>query len=412
MPIRHFTTRNVLSGFCLILPPLAVLSPNAVVPLLIVAALLAGLSTWRETGHLPRPDRTATLFLGLLLVWSAITATWSFDPSWALFSVVRLAVLFLSGLVLFEVCRSRGEDERQRLVKWLIAGFALGVSIFLFERAFDFPIHRLANLLEPDFNVPLFRLNRPAVAMTLMAWPLTAALLWLKGRPAALLPVCMFGIVLLSESDSALFGLAAGIVLSGISVMSRPLGRRILALAVIVGFLGAPFIATGLHAMGLDRPDTLDSELQQQVNSAQHRIYIWGFVADRIAEHPFQGWGFDSSRNMPNFGVQSFKQQPGQVMPLHPHNAVLQIWLELGLPGVLLAMGFVLCVIRRLDRLTPSAEICAQGFLASTLVIATSSYGIWQNMWVSVLFAAAALVPLSDLPGLLSDTSTAADRRE
>ena len=75
MPTSRFSTNSILSGFCLILPPLVVVSPHAVVPLLIVAALLAGFCTWRETGRLPRPDRTAALLLGLLLLWAAITAT-------------------------------------------------------------------------------------------------------------------------------------------------------------------------------------------------------------------------------------------------------------------------------------------------------------------------------------------------
>ena len=63
--------------------------------------------------------------------------------------------------------------------------------------------------------------------------------------------------------------------------------------------------------------------------SAGHRLWIWSFAGDRIAERPLTGWGLDASRSIPG-GKDPIR--PGETwLPLHPHNASLQLWLELGI---------------------------------------------------------------------------------
>ena len=37
--------------------------------------------------------------------------------------------------------------------------------------------------------------------------------------------------------------------------------------------------------------------------SAGHRLLIWSFTGNRIAEHPVLGWGLDSSRAIPGGGI-------------------------------------------------------------------------------------------------------------
>src|SRR6185503_20527219 len=58
------------------------------------------------------------------------------------------------------------------------------------------------------------------------------------------------------------------------------------------------------------------------------RLDYWSHAIDWIAMRPLKGWGLDASRV---FG-------PG--IKLHPHNAPLQVWLELGVVGAVLAAAF------------------------------------------------------------------------
>jgi O-antigen ligase len=120
--------------------------------------------------------------------------------------------------------------------------------------------------------------------------------------------------------------------------------------------------------------------------SAGHRLLIWSFAGDRIAERPLAGWGLDASRAIPG-GKDPIR--PGQTwMPLHPHNAPLQLWLELGVPGaVLFAMvvalfWFALATVAW-PRLFAAA---AGGSLMAALVASFASYGIWEEWWLGTLW--------------------------
>jgi exopolysaccharide production protein ExoQ len=126
--------------------------------------------------------------------------------------------------------------------------------------------------------------------------------------------------------------------------------------------------------------------------SAGHRLLIWSFVGDRIAEHPLSGWGLDSSRAIP--GGKDPIEAGATWLPLHPHNAPLQLWLELGAPGAVLfallaAWGWFALARACWPRLLAAA---AGGSLATGLVASFATYGIWQEWWQGTLWFSLFLV--------------------
>ncbi len=79
-------------------------------------------------------------------------------------------------------------------------------------------------------------------------------------------------------------------------------------------------------------------------------------------------------------------------MGVHPHNASLQIWLELGGLGALLTAILVIALWRIIGALTdPAARAGATAMLLSALTVANLSFGIWQTWWMATLTAAAVL---------------------
>jgi O-antigen ligase len=135
--------------------------------------------------------------------------------------------------------------------------------------------------------------------------------------------------------------------------------------------------------------------------SGIHRLLIWRFGADRIAERPLLGWGMDASRAIPG-GKTKFNDllptlhYPGdaEAMPLHPHDAALQWQLELGIPGLLLGLTLVVWVIYRIGwrRDRPIGErAAALALAAAALVVGLLSFGIWQAWWLSTLWLTASL---------------------
>jgi O-antigen ligase len=68
-----------------------------------------------------------------------------------------------------------------------------------------------------------------------------------------------------------------------------------------------------------------------------------------------------------------------QRLPLHTHNGPLQIWLELGLVGALLATALVLAL--GWQATSPGSA----GAFACAIAIASLSYGVWQGWWLCLL---------------------------
>ena len=136
--------------------------------------------------------------------------------------------------------------------------------------------------------------------------------------------------------------------------------------------------------------------------SIAHRIIIWRFSAERIVDKPFAGWGMNAARAMPG-GKEKVLLIPepnpiyGERLPLHTHNAPLQWWLELGIPGAVLMTGLWLLALTRAARAFPARmprAIAVSAFTAA-FVIANLSYGAWQAWWLSTLGFAALFLTIA-----------------
>lgn len=130
----------------------------------------------------------------------------------------------------------------------------------------------------------------------------------------------------------------------------------------------------------------------------QHRLRIWDFATERWMQRPILGWGFDSARLIPGSSDQILgvpHLDYAQKMPLHPHNGILQIWLETGAIGAVLAAGALAALALRLARFTDRWMLAAAtGAIASFLVQTSLSFGMWQNWWLAVAVLAFTFVRL------------------
>ena len=75
-------------------------------------------------------------------------------------------------------------------------------------------------------------------------------------------------------------------------------------------------------------------------------------------------------------------------IPLHSHNNTLQIWLELGLIGIIIFNLFVFCLLKNIFNLTNKNLIkipfLVGGFICIFL-INQSSFGLWQTWWLAII---------------------------
>ena len=385
----------VFSGFALTLPPIALVASKGVVVLLLATAVLAALAAWRGGLRLSAPDPAVTLSLGALLLWCAVSSLWSFEVLDSLVLVLRIAVIFGAGLVLWAIAGTLDDRARTRIGWYFLAGLIATLAIMVADTALGHPLFRYLKLDDKtrelyqytDKNLR-YMLNRGATAVALFCWPATA-FLWQRGfgRAAVALLVLVGAVLAFMTSMAAGAGMILGLLVLGIGSWSRTAGRAFLVLAMVAAVISGPLIGKVFFDRGWHKAEWLPS-------SSQHRVAIWKYALEWVDEEPVLGWGFDSSREI---AKKLRITEDGTVLgiPLHPHNAGLQIMLELGVPGIVLALVLLWILAARLERLRGPPRICGQALFVATLTIASTAYGIWQNQWLALILSASLLIPLT-----------------
>lgn len=383
----------VISGrlvvlFAFAIGPVGVLAPKGIV-ILVTAAGLAGLVRWWVEG---RPGLSADLslivVLAALALWSAVTASWALAPFQALFLVARLIAVAVAGVGLLFAVSHLDDRYRRNAENALLGGMALGLAAL--AAGFVYVKVTGDSLWDSYYFDPLTTLNNGAVAISLLAWP-ALAVLWRRGQrwTAGIAVVAVYAGFTFLSSGAALLAPVMG--LAGFLIVWFFGRRGALALAAFSAFLvlAAPQVVTSSFSVG--KVGEITAELPP---SAQHRLKMWAFAVEKIDEKPLWGWGMDASRAIPQDDRRLAPNM--EIMPLHPHNAFLQVRLELGIPGAVIVaalVGLFFVVAGRIRDRFAGGVIAGAG--GAYLTVAALSYGVWQNWWVAFAWALAALTALA-----------------
>jgi O-antigen ligase len=265
------------------------------------------------------------------------------------------------------------------------------------------PLGHLFKHTPPDQLLPMARYDRGVTVLMLMTWPAAAGLLRRRHALIAVI-VAALTLVTLLEFVSQAAALAA---LVGLVVLPWGwLTPRVVAAGCIALVLGMGLVFPPLAPDGRRIADIHQAVPQIKI-SGIHRLAIWHFAAEHIAERPFLGWGMDAARALPGGKTPVSVIMPevelpptSEILPLHPHDAALQWRLELGVPGFLLAAAIVSWLLLRIAA-TPVAwyRALSLGYAAAVLTVALLSYGAWQEWWLcSLWLSAAALAALKPRP--------------
>jgi O-antigen ligase len=361
-------------------PLLAYLAPLGFAPLLALTGLLA----------LPglRPTRAAApplLALTALALWAVVSMTWSpvaigplrpksygdIETLTGLKLVLQLATYGAAVVAL----RSLSEPSARRagvILSWGVVALAAVATIDAVGGAPIYQsLHRVTGEpIRPD--LAMVKVSLATYALALLIWPASLILSRRQAPPIVILLLVAATIVTskICSSDACLLALAAGGLAWLLVRYAGRTGARVLIVLVALPFVLAPLavmvgVETGVVAW-----------LHKLVPASwDARLNIWTFAAGHVQTHPFRGWGLDASRTF------------GSAIPLHTHNAQLQLWLELGAVGAALA-GVFFCwlaygVMRISERSRGEAAMAA-GALVSYLVIGGLSFGVWQEWWLGL----------------------------
>ncbi|MBO9708911.1 MAG: O-antigen ligase family protein [Caulobacter sp.] len=371
---------------------LAYLAPLGFAPLISLAGLLA-----LPGVRLTRTTAPPLLILLALAIWAAASMSWSPDAvafsalkKYGDFEKLTAAKLFLQLLTYgaaVVALRRLSPPASHRAATVLAWGLVALSAVVLIDALGGAGIYQYLRVLTGDPIRPdlaMVKVSTATYAMTLLIWPVS--LILSRRHVAPMVTLFLIAALVVSakivSSDACLLALIVGLFAWGLVRLAGKTGARILIALVAIPFILAPLaVLVGVET-------GLVNKLHQLVPpSWDARLNIWTFAADHVQTHPFRGWGLDASRTF------------GDAIPLHTHNAQLQLWLELGAIGAALA-GIFFCwmaygVLRLVDRSRGEAAAAA-GSLVSYLVIGALSFGVWQEWWIAL--GAITLIALGLIP--------------
>ncbi|MBT3766566.1 MAG: O-antigen ligase family protein [Rhodospirillaceae bacterium] len=406
--MKNIHKGHILGFAAFFIIPLAIFMPKSLAPLFVVTSLLIlGFHVSKQRVFPKLPPKQLVLFL-VASIWALTSSIWSIAPDETLSLILPLSATFFAGLVISSVASNFSATETETFSKFLVVGFFIGIIILTIEiitpllltqylhsvilgKGFDTTIRARG------FGAENFYKNGVTIA-ALLFWP-CLAILWNRfGRFAALaLTLVLTFIFFISGSLSAFVALVTGVVAALGFLVFKGKAINIYIIAVVLATFAAPLIPQAL-------PDTreLSKIAPRFPDSVFPRIVIWKYAASIIAEDPISGKGLDTARVVSrNTKVIKFFGQNGggrvtPGIPLHPHNTILQIWVELGLVGAIIFGLIMITILRQVGRLKCDVSISTSviGMFFTTFFVANVSYGIWQSWWQSAIWLNVAFIVL------------------
>jgi O-antigen ligase len=383
-------SRSLILVLSAALLPLAVVSgPSLAVwlGLLVVASLLGSGISW------PLEQRRRDPLLLVLLVflaWAGATAIWSLSPATTLLRSAKLAWIVVA---LWVVLRAAAATEglvpgRRRLLASIAFGTAAAMALVAVERASAGWFFEALGLdrPHPDPDIEGTRVFKGIAAMVVISWCLLPWLLARYGRALCLSAVSALGILVLwAGSLSAVLAFAAAVLSFA---LAWRFGKRFLGgvrIAVVTLVLLLPAAGLTGPAPFVDAVSAADSAGLAVPGSALHRAYIYDFVLNSIWQRPLIGWGVDAASLLPG-AEQVIPSLQRNLLPSHPHNAVLEVWVEMGVVGAVLGAVLLWLVLGRVENGLPCRAERAAAFaaFAAYFVISLLSFSLWATWWLSV----------------------------
>jgi O-antigen ligase len=330
-------------------------------------------------------NRRALIGLALvaaLVAWAAASMSWSrYAPDFGgdLYKTVegltgfKLAVEAILFSALCLAAARLPPRDAERALRVFAFGLTVLAAVLVVEGLSKAQIYLamrrlLGEVFPPD--LALRNVARGGYVLAVMVWP-ASMLLRREGRNPMVLALAAGVIVtsVLFGADAPGAALLAGLLaLAAVLAFGRP---AVLALGGLSAFymLAAPWIVSLAIGQGLFA--RLKAALPASWDA---RLDIWSFADARILERPWLGWGLDASRTWKD------------IIPLHTHDAAMQVWLELGLPGAALVAALLFFLFWAASKATEGkgymAVACATA--VAYVTIGALSFGVWQDWWLAL----------------------------
>ncbi len=337
-------------------------------------SLLLYFGIWAlERGHPPLPKNIVVSVLTVLCILALLdTQASSPDVSWHM--LLQEATIMIPLALLFSP-RVIAHIDKPDFFLVVSMAAAIGATLYNLEFGLGFPLLHIWK--GPLASVTEY--NRGASYFAVFSFPLMAYW-WITGKrwQAILFTGLMVLPVLLTESRATRLAFFMGGMVTIIAHSFPNLTRRSL-IYILLFLLTLPFMVTAVFIHHPEWIDTLPP-------SWQHRVEIWDYMSYRIFERPWVGWGLGSSHLLSYAQPHGMTYQYVKSAASHPHDAVIQLWVEVGIPGLILAASAAIALLQKASRFASPIIPFALGAWTAALCISSVAYSFWDDSLFS-LFA-------------------------
>ena len=354
----------------------------------------------------PKLDFFGRLFF-VFIVFALFSSLWSISIFDSLKTGFIIGLTLAGGYLIIKISGELTAPNIQFCTNAFIIGGIIGLILLSIE-AFsgEFLSRQIYTTLDKKLPTgDTYPIIKPGLTvMALYIWPWFALVSKRYSVKLGLAGIVFAGTILLFGcAHTALLAFTIGALFFSAAYMAKRHFSYILTVFVIAAALFIPIVPDLLPD-----PTISGKSISFLPNSAIHRIKIWQTTTHHIVENPILGIGFDTSQSLypreTNERVVFLPDIPEkswyiwtEPIPLHPHNFLLQIWLELGLIGASLAAILICFIIRAISKIGPRQFDSAVGYgaLGGALLVASVSFGAWQSWWVCTLLIIASITAVS-----------------
>ncbi|AAY61419.1 O-Antigen ligase family protein [Rickettsia felis str. Pedreira] len=329
----------------------------------------------------------------LFTAWCFISCLFAIRPINSLATFIQVFILLFLG---FTVSNCVPFGNRVQLKNSLILGILTAILLFFIE----YSSHGfLTRTFKASFG--LYMLDRGCALLSITSWVAIIILLSSgKRRHALMLYILVLYLLSISDSLASFLGFSIGGVIFILARLIKPIFFKLIAISLITGSLLFPVIAKQIE------PRDLSEKYLATQPSAAHRLFIWHFVANKITLKPILGYGFASSKyiKVNNSEMINYNGEKWHPLPLHPHNNILQITLELGIIGLILFLCLVYKYLKQINNIKSSNfRAASYSCFINYYIIGMISYNIWQIWWISSGIWVLVLMKLLVKPDIVVD---------
>lgn len=326
------------------------------------------------------PNRAVWAFIIGLSALMLLSHLWTLTPDISLEKTLKTLGLFLGALLLF-VAPMRFHMTHTALIAMLVL-WVLCCAVILIDNQTAWGVQKTVTSW-PFFDRIQYRtalFNKANLLLALTFIPLSIILIKKKKIKSFLLSLIIVTAAIFSGySESAKLSLVSYPVIFTLTMIIPRLSIALTTGSYAIFAVIAPWVMPNIY---LQYADKLSQILT--VGSPGARLEIWAAVSEKIQASPILGYGVNATRSFEGLITQQAYFNNSEV--LHPHNAALQYWVDLGFLGVVFHLnliGFIAYSIAQMnDKFLKAASHC---LLVAVLICISTTFGIWQGWWIASL---------------------------